>query len=345
MLPLHLNKTRPGWEFEIPPGASCFPAVLEISGPLEYHGASLMAEFGLIGTITSDRILYDDGRFFRMLGGVLYQAAVLCGLDENVRLFSNCGQDMRGEVESLIADWATLKREGLCFIAGPGHVVELRYSELAREREEILRSSVPPLDPAPLLAGRSEPDMLLLVFNSGFDIRIDDWRRVRARAYCPVWMDIHSLALAKRVGVHRDYVPLPEWREWAAGVHYLQANRQEIACMIGRPERWADGGEIELFARDAFGLGVQAVFVTMGKDGVLVLTPAETRMITAPAAEVVVDTTGCGDVFCAAAMRELVRGAPVFEAAARGVALASRAVAWAGLRQTFERAGLPAGQS
>lgn len=301
-----------------------------------------MAEFGLIGTITSDRILYDDGRSFRMLGGVLYQAAVLCGLGENVRLFSNCGEDLRGEVESLIADWPTLRREGLRFVAGPGHQVELRYREPAREREEILRSSVPPLDPAPLLAGLSDPDMLLLVFNSGTDIRSDDWRRVQARVRCPVWMDIHSLSLAKWVGVHRDYVPLPEWREWSAGVRYLQANRQEVACMIGRPERRPDRGEIELFARDAFNLGVQTVFVTMGKDGVLVLTSAETRLIAAPPAAVLVDTTGCGDVFCAAAMRELVRGVPVFEAAARGVSLASRAVSWAGLRQTFERAGLSA---
>jgi sugar/nucleoside kinase (ribokinase family) len=51
-----------------------------------------------------------------------------------------------------------------------------------------------------------------------------------------------------------------------------------------------------------------------------------------------VDTTGCGDVFAAAAARALAGGAGIFEAVEAGVALASRAVASAGLRETFELA-------
>jgi sugar/nucleoside kinase (ribokinase family) len=194
--------------------------------------------------------------------------------------------------------------------------------------------------------------MLLMVFNSGFELRLADWRRIVAAERREIWLDVHSLVLAKVVGVHRDYVAVPGWRDWIAGVSYLQANRQEVASLRGHPERWPSRAEIESFAAQAFDVGVRAVFVTMGKDGVLLLTPGAhpspvVRHIQAPAADRVVDTTGCGDVFCAAAMRLLSRGASIEEAAKAGVALASEAVGLAGIAETFAlaaslvRAGSP----
>jgi len=180
--------------------------------------------------------------------------------------------------------------------------------------------------------------MLLLVFNSGFDIGLSDWRRVVGAVRCPVWVDVHSLALAKRTGAHRDYVSLPEWPEWVRGAAYLQANRQEVASILGHPERWPDESEYPPLFAACFGLGLKAVFVTMGKEGVLVATPAESRLVRAPAAAAVVDATGCGDVFAAAAFARLASGASAFSAAADGAALASAAAGVAGVRQTYELA-------
>ncbi len=295
-----------------------------------------MTEFGLLGTITSDRILYDDGRSFSMIGGVLYQAAVWCGLGDGVRLFTSCGEQLREGVESLIAAWPTLRRDGLRCVPGPGNVVELRYGETLKEREEVLRSVVPPLDPAAVLPGLTGLDGLFLVFNSGFDLRLEDWRTIRSQAACPVWIDVHSYALAKVVGAHRDYVAIPEWPDWVRGADYLQANRQEAACMIGRPERWPERGEIEALARRIFDLGVRALFVTMGKEGVLAMTPAEgSRMIASPRAAETVDTTGCGDVFAAVAFKALMEGAGANDAAEAGAAMASRAVGIKGVAETY----------
>ena len=122
------------------------------------------------------------------------------------------------------------------------------------------------------------------------------------------------------------------------GVAYLQANRQEVASLRGHPERWPTNDEIFEFAHDAFGLGVRAVFVTMGRDGVLVANPRESRTVRAPVSTRIVDTTGCGDVFCAKTMQLLALGVPVFEAAEEGVEMATRAVSLAGIRETFEMA-------
>jgi len=313
-----------------------------------------MSRFGLIGTITSDHVIVEDRPPLRSLGGILYQAAVLCGLGEDVELFSNCGDELRVEVEAAVGGWRTLRREGVTFVPGPGNQVHLHYSERLKEREEVLASAVPPLAPEPVIAALPRLDMLLMVFNSGFELRLADWRRIVAAASRDIWLDVHSFVLAKVVGAHRDYVAVPGWRDWMAGVSYLQANRQEVASLRGHPERWPSHAEIESFAAQAFDVGVRAVFVTMGKDGVLLLTPGGAKVrpgagamavgahrspvvrhIQAPAADRVVDTTGCGDVFCAAAMRFLSRGASVAEAAEAGVALASEAVGLAGIAETF----------
>jgi len=297
-----------------------------------------MPTCGLIGTITADTIKYDDGRSFGSVGGILYQAAALCGGGTATALFSNCGDDLRPEVEKIIGKWSGLDRRGLTFLPGPGNRVRLRYSELAREREEILESVVPALDPRPILAGLPGLDFLFLVFNSGFDIALPDWRSIADRAACPIWIDIHSLALAARVGGPRDYRALPDWPEWVRGAAYLQANRQEVACLMGHPERWADESEIRALAFRSFGLGLQAAFITLGKDGVLVATPEEIRRVPAPVPAAVVDTTGCGDVFAAATARALLDGISPVRAAERGVALATRAVGISGLQATYDLA-------
>jgi hypothetical protein len=299
-----------------------------------------MSRFGLIGTITSDHIIVDDRPPLRSLGGILYQAAVLCGLGEDVELFSNCGEELRDEVEAAVGEWRTLRRAGVTYFPGPGNQVHLRYSERLKEREEVLASAVPPLAPEPIIAALSRIDMLLMVFNSGFELKLADWRRIVAAARRAIWFDVHSFVLAKVVGAHRDYVAVPDWRDWVAGVSYLQANRQEVASLRGHPERWPSRAEIEAFAAQAFAVGVQAVLVTMGKDGVLVLTEAGARQVHAPAADRIIDTTGCGDVFCATAMRLLARGATIAEAAEAGVVLASRAVGLAGIEETFSLARL-----
>lgn len=290
--------------------------------------------FGLLGTITLDHVSTYHGRSFVGLGGVLYQAAALCGLGEEVRLFSNCGRFLRDDVETAVAGWPTLRREGIVYVAGPGNQVRLHYPERG-ERREVLESAVPPLRAADILPGLRLCDMLLLVLNSGFDIELDDWRAVVDAAPCPVWLDVHSLALFPATGIDRTYRPLPEWARWAEGVSFLQANLQEVACMRERPERLPDRRGIDAFARRAFDLGVRAVFVTLGQKGVRVMTPKSSRTVAAREAGTPLDSTGCGDIFCAGAMSLLVRGRLPLRAAAFGVSLASLGVTVSGVAETF----------
>jgi sugar/nucleoside kinase (ribokinase family) len=296
------------------------------------------APIALVGTVTSDRIAYEGGSAFSGIGGILYQAAVLAGLGDEVRLVTNLGAAAAPEAEKLWAAWPGLDREGIQVVPGAGNVVNLFYPARG-ERREVLDSIVPPIEPERIAAAASSGCAIVLVaLNSGFDIELEDWRRAVDGLTCPIWLDIHSLALDRALGRHRPYVALPEWRQWAKGVKYLQANRQEVACMLGDPAALPGPGDILTFAGLAFEEGVSAVFVTQGPEGVLVIIPSGVRAIAAPAAGRVVDTTGCGDVFCAGAVHRLVRGASLDEAATFGVKLAARAVGLSGVHETYDMA-------
>jgi sugar/nucleoside kinase (ribokinase family) len=177
--------------------------------------------------------------------------------------------------------------------------------------------------------------MLVVVCNSGYDIILEEWRKIVRASECPVWFDVHSLALSKVIGHAREYVPLPEWWRWIKDVTYVQANLMELSCMVGHPGKTLTHEDFSTFSTRAFEQGVKAVFITLGPDGVLVMSHRELKRFSLSNTIDVLDTTGCGDVFCAAAIAKLVRGANLFDAARFGVRLAARAAEIKGVEDTF----------
>ena len=288
-----------------------------------------------MGTIGYDVITHEGGESYEGVGGILYQAAGLCGLGLEVALFANVGAEYEPEVSAITARWPGCRMEGVRPAPGPGNRVFLHYPARG-ERVEVLKSHAPPLEPQGIIGGLAGCRMLISVVNSGFDIEPAAWRRVVSAADCPIWFDVHSLALTQVVGETRHYRPLPEWPDWVRGVDYFQANVKEVACMLGDPERLPGREELLGFGRAAIGLGVQAVFLTMGKDGAMVMTSGGARRIGCREAGRVVDTTGCGDIFCAGAAAMLAAGSSPEEASAFGVELASEAVGVAGVLATYD---------
>jgi len=289
---------------------------------------------GLLGTVTYDVITSDEGEVYQGLGGVLYQTAALSAMEKNVFLFTHLGRDLVSPVEKVTEGWHTLEKTGIHVFTGPGNHVHLHYPKKG-ERVEILESVVPPLDPHGVLGSLDRFQMLVSVFNSGFDIKLQDWRRIVGAADCPIWLDIHSLVLSKELNVPRTYQADIPWENWVVGVTYLQANRTELGCLLGRIGQDFCEKEIIRFGQRAFQSEVKAVFVTLGKDGVWVLTSEDACFITPSPIDDVEDTTGCGDVFCAVTVKNLVEGADPLTAAKGGIELATRAATVKGIEKTY----------
>ena len=289
---------------------------------------------GLIGTVTYDVITSDEGEVFSGLGGILYQAAALAAMNKNVLLFTHLGRDLAGPVDKVTEGWHTLEKTGFHVFAGPGNHVHLHYPKEG-ERREILESVVPPLDPEKILKSLDRFHMLISVLNSGFDIKLQDWRQIVDAADCPIWLDLHSLILSKELGIPRAYLSNIPWGNWIRGVTYLQANRTELSCLLGRIGQDFSEEDIKRFGQKAFPLGLKAVFITLGKDGVCVLTPEGARFIIPSQIENIEDTTGCGDVFCAVTATNLLEGADPLSAAISGVELATQSATVKGIEKTY----------
>ena len=106
--------------------------------------------------------------------------------------------------------------------------------------------------------------------------------------------------------------------------------------MLGDPELVPRKGDLRRFASSALDLGLKAVFITLGEEGVFVVDSSGERRIAAPSGQAVVDTTGCGDVFHGAYAACVAKGETVHTAV-------QVATATAALKATKPggRAGIP----
>ncbi|GAA4220340.1 sugar/nucleoside kinase (ribokinase family) [Streptosporangium album] len=109
---------------------------------------------------------------------------------------------------------------------------------------------------------------------------------------------------------------MPGTRSFLPYVDYLLPNEEQALMMSGE-------AGVERAALALLGEGPRGVLVTLGAEGSLVATASGLTRV--PALDVpVVDTTGCGDAYCAGFIAGLVDGREVVDAARLGTALAAR---------------------
>lgn len=130
------------------------------------------------------------------------------------------------------------------------------------------------------------------------------------------------LAAARETGTVVTMDPLsnlPDLLKGAAAflphVDHFLPNEEQAAAMTGEDDP-------EKAARALLAEGPRTVIVTLGGDGSLVATADAVHRVPVMPAEVV-DTTGCGDAYCAGFITGLTHGEDVLEAARWGAAAAA----------------------
>jgi sugar/nucleoside kinase (ribokinase family) len=98
-------------------------------------------------------------------------------------------------------------------------------------------------------------------------------------------------------------------------VDFFLPNEEQALAMTGARDP-------ESAARDLLARGPRGVIVTLGGEGSLIVTPEGLTRLPALKVEVV-DTTGCGDAYCAGFITGLVHGKDVLESARWGTAAAA----------------------
>jgi sugar/nucleoside kinase (ribokinase family) len=120
----------------------------------------------------------------------------------------------------------------------------------------------------------------------------------------------------------------------ASELHILFANEAEIVTLTGT-------ATIEQ-AADAIRRPGLVAFLTRGEHGSLVVTGEETLVVPAAAVDVVMDTTGAGDLFAAGALHGLALGAELSDCARLGSLAAAEVISHIGARPEQSLAELAA---
>lgn len=202
--------------------------------------------------------------------------------------------------------------------------VELRYHSDER-RSEVLSGGVPGWTWAGLQPLLRDIDALYINLISGFELDLETAQLIRQHFKGPIYCDLHSLTMGIEPGGLRTWRQIPEVAAWCGCFDVLQVNEDEVAMLASDPLG---------LAATALAQGVQRLFVTMGKRGVVYFEdagagrPLRTALVPAAVARVdgPGDPTGCGDVWGATYFSRAVAGDTLEAAMRRAMDAAARNV-------------------
>jgi hypothetical protein len=294
-------------------------------------------------------------------GGIAY---ALGGLDaslppdwEIVPLIK-VGRDLAPQAAELLRGLTRLTPGGRCVeVAAPNNRVVLHYQS-AERRCERMSGGVPPwtwLELGPMVR---DLDAIYLNFISGFELTLGTAQALRQGFRGPIYADLHSLFLGMQHDGMRVLQPLADAAAWFGCFDVVQLNEDEMRQLSPDPlslsaDALAAGVSLLVVTLGPKGAAYVAAAGFEGwtagrSDGQTVgqpevrkgsaesswsnrpsdrptVRPSTIRSSLVPAPKIeVLDPTGCGDVFGAAACARLLAGEAPEAALAHATAMAAR---------------------
>jgi hypothetical protein len=302
---------------------------------------------GILGSLVWDLIYGRDPASAPVeeWGGIAY---ALAGLDASVGPgweivpLIKVGQDLAGKAQEFLRGLEHLAPGARCVeVPAPNNRVVLHYYSSER-RTERMAGGVPGWTWAELGPMVRDLDAIYLNFISGFELTLGTAQALRRGFDGPIYADLHSLFLGMQHDGMRVPRPLREAASWMGCFDVVQLNEDEMKQLSPDPLS---------LAVDAIGEGVSLLVVTLAAKGSAYVAapgfdgwrdaPATRRpavpsfstlrsaLVQAPAIEVL-DPTGCGDVFGAAAAARLFAGDAVEDALRHATTMAGRNAAYRG---------------
>ena len=313
-----------------------------------------MPKVGILGSLVWDQIYGRDplATPVEEWGGIAY---ALASLDASVAPgweivpLIKVGQDLAPQAREFLGGLERLTPGARCVeVPAPNNRVVLHY-ESSERRCERMAGGVPGWTWAELGPMVRDLDAIYLNFISGFELALGTAQALRQGFAGPIYADLHSLLL----GMQHDGVRVPralqEAAAWLGCFDVVQLNEDEMRQLSPDPLS---------LAVDAIAAGTSLLVVTLAAKGAAYVAapgfdgwaaegrtsvvpafrpspvspppaPLRTALIPAPAVEML-DPTGCGDVFGAAAAARLFAGDTVEAAIRHANAMASRNAAFRG---------------
>jgi len=329
-----------------------------------------MPKVGILGSLVWDQIHGRDPLAppVEEWGGVAYALAALDASVapgwEIVPLIK-VGQDLASKAREFVGGLQRLTPGGRCVeVPAPNNRVVLHYYSTER-RTERMSGGVPGWTWGELGPMVRDLDAIYLNFISGFELALGTAQALRQGFGGPIYVDLHSLLL----GMQHDGVRVPralqDAADWLGCFDVVQLNEDEMRQLSPDPlslaaEAIGAGTSLLIVTLAAKGAAYVAapgfdgwaeqpaerrnggttdggsasdrrssLLPPFRRSAVPPSAPLRTALIPAPTVDVL-DPTGCGDVFGAAAAARLFAGDPVEAAIRHANALAARNAAFRG---------------
>ena len=278
------------------------------------------------------------------------------------------GQDLAAKAREFLGGLRHVTAGGRCVeVPAPNNRVILHYYSTER-RTERMSGGVPGWTWSELGPMVRDLDALYLNFISGFELALGTAQALRQGFLGPIYVDLHSLLLGMQHDGVRVPRPLQEAASWLGCFDVIQLNEDEMRQLSPDPlslaaEAIGAGTSLLIVTLAAKGAAYVAApgfdgwavgrsggrtvgrslegFLATASPGDLTSSTARppdrptaaaalrTALIPAPTVDVL-DPTGCGDVFGAAAAARLFAGDPVEAAIRHANAMAARNAAFRG---------------
>lgn len=160
------------------------------------------------------------------------------------------------------------------------------------EREEVYRNISGSL-PVGSIRNFDDFDGILINMITGFDLSIDDIKKIRKKFHGPVYIDIHTLSRGLNAEMLREFRPVPNVDEWLKNVNIVQVNETELITI-------SEGNNENERANFVLNRGPVMLLVTKAENGVTLYRNENGRMesTSLPGLDVEArNKIGCGDIF------------------------------------------------
>ncbi|MCS7229435.1 MAG: carbohydrate kinase family protein [Candidatus Kryptonium sp.] len=253
-------------------------------------------KYGIIGHLCLDVIHLADGSEVQSYGGIFFSLASLANIvDDGDIIYPVFGV---GDVDydkfiERIKVYPNVVTDGIFKFEGLTNRVHLFYQD-RKERTECSVHIAKPIEFERLkILLDVEVDGIFINMISGFDIEVETLKRLRKNFNGYIHFDVHSATLGVDDKNLRFRKKLDNWKDWLINVNTVQMNEFE-ARSIG-DENWDD----DELAKNVLGLGIEVMIITRANLGTTVyyFNNGFKRTDLKAYEVIVVDPTGCGDVF------------------------------------------------
>ncbi|RPI04412.1 MAG: carbohydrate kinase family protein [Ignavibacteriae bacterium] len=252
-------------------------------------------------------------------GGIMFTLLTLANLmgeRDCIQPVFGVGQADYDALMEQLSPYKNVDVSGIYKFKGPTNQVQLFYQQDAKTRVECsknISASIPFNRIKPYLDG----DGVLINMISGSDITLETLGYIRMEVRergIPIHFDFHSLTLGTDQEFKRFRRSITDWRRWCFMLNTIQMSEEEALGLSA--ERYDE----KTLTNHMMPLMVETLLITRSERGVTVIVQDIHKKLTQKDIAGVsfgptVDATGCGDVFGAAFLYNLLKSKDSFIAA------------------------------